>query len=139
MKVQRITILALFTAAIFTTFSIFPSFLLAENAQIEIVIQVTDEGFFDAEGQSFNNRIQVPKEQKIKLIFENAGKPEEKHAFVLLFDSDEEIESGTIDKKNKRTHIEFTSGETGETYDVFCVLADCDGMEHLTDLLIMTI
>ena len=139
MKASRMTSVALFTAVIFMGLSIFPSFLMAEASPIEVLIRVTDEGFFDAEGKSLNNLIKVPKERNIKLIFESAGKPGERHAFVLLFDSDEEIESGTIDDQNRRTQIEFTTGEVDETYDVFCVLVDCDGMEHLTDLVIMAI
>lgn len=109
----------------------------AAPPQIEVIIKVTYNGFFDADGHPLNNLIKVPKERNIKLTFEHAGKPGEKHAFVLLFDSDEEIESGTISDQNRRTHIEFTTGKTGETYDVFCVIVDCDGMEHLTDLVII--
>ncbi len=139
MKASRMSIVALFTAVLFTGLSVFPSFLTAGTSPIEVLIRVTDQGFFDAEGRSLNNLIKVPKERNIKLIFEGAGKPTERHAFVLLFDSDKEIESGRIDDQNRRTQIEFTSGEADETYDVFCVLVDCDGMEHLTDLVIMAI
>jgi hypothetical protein len=81
----------------------------------------------------------VPKRQTIKLIFEHVGKPGEEHGFVLLFDSDEEIESGTISDQNRRTHIEFNTGEAGEIYDVFCVIVECYGMEHLIDLVIVAI
>lgn len=123
----------------FCTTTLLPLQTAAIPSQTEVIIKVNEEGFFDSEGKPLNNLIEVPKERAVKLIFEHAGKPGEKHAFVLLFDSDEEIESGTISDVNRQTHIEFNTGEAGETYDVFCVLVDCDGMEHLTDLVIRAI
>ncbi len=137
MKRSGIIIFVCFVTALVTVLSLVPSPLKAEPVQIEVLIKVTYDGFFDANGQPLNNLIKVPKEQHIKLTFEHAGKPGEEHAFVLLFDSDEEIASGTISDQNRRTHIEFTTGQAGETYDVFCVIVDCDGMEHLTDLVLM--
>jgi len=117
-------------------FFVCPSPLMAEASPFEVIIQVNEDGFLDKEGRSFGDHIEVPEGQTIKLIFEHIGKPGVEHAFVLLFDSDEEIESGTISGIKRRTHIEFKTGEAGETYDVFCVIVDCDGMEHLTDLVI---
>lgn len=135
-KIQGIVLMMLMVTA---TFFLGLSPLMAEASQLEVIIKVDEEGFYDADGRPFNNLIEVPKERSIKLIFEHVGKPGVEHAFVLLFDSDEEIESGTISDLNRRTHIEFNTGNTGETYDVFCVIVDCDGMEHLTDLVIVAI
>lgn len=135
-KNKRIMLMILM---VITTFFLLPSSPMAQSSQFEVIIKVNEEGFLDADGKSFNNLIEVPKERTIKLIFEHVGKPGVEHAFVLLFDSDEEIESGTISDMNRWTHIEFNTGEAGETYDVFCVIVDCDGMEHLTDLVIMAI
>ncbi|HIE65449.1 MAG: hypothetical protein ABGX83_01090 [Nitrospira sp.] len=134
MKIRR-TLLVMFMAAV--VFFTLPSPSRAEGSPVEVIIQVDEEGFRDSEGRSFGNRIEVPEGRAIKLIFEHVGKPGVEHAFVLLFDSDEEIESGTISTVHKRTHIEFKTGDAGETYDVFCVIVDCDGMEHLTDLVIV--
>jgi hypothetical protein len=120
-------------------FFLFSPFLPAEDTPFEVIIKVNEEGFLRANGRPLGNRLEVPKERSIKLIFEHVGKPEVEHAFVLLFDSDEEIESGTISGLNRRTHIRFNTGSTGETYDVFCVIVDCDGMEHLIDLVIVTV
>ncbi len=135
-KIQGIVLTMLMVTA---AFFILPNSLMAQASRFEVIIKVDEEGFYDADGRPFDNLIEVPKERSIKLIFEHVGEPGVEHAFVLLFDSEEEIESGTISNLNRRTHIEFKSGDKGETYDVFCVIVDCDGMEHLTDLVIRAI
>ncbi len=132
-QIGLLAIVLLFCA---TALTLYPFQVRAVPAQIEVIIKVNEDGFYDRNGKSFNNLIEVPKGRSVKLVFEHVGKPGEKHAFVLLFDSDEEIESGTISDLNRRTHIEFNTGESGEIYDIFCVIVECDGMEHLTDLLI---
>ncbi|MFQ5598514.1 MAG: hypothetical protein ACE5GK_10740 [Nitrospiria bacterium] len=139
MKRKDTQIIFLAIMALFYFMTLLPLQSIAAPSQIEVIIKVNEQGFFDAHGKSFNNIIEVPHEQTIRLTFEHIGKPGEKHAFVLLFDSDEEIESGTISDLNKQTHIEFKTGEAGELYDVFCVIVECDGMEHLTDLVIEAI
>lgn len=123
----------------FSTMMFSPAQVIAVPSQVVVIIKVNEDGFFGVDGKLFNNVIKVPRERTIKLIFEHVGNPGEKHAFVLLFDTDEEIESGIISDLNKRTHIEFNTGKEGEIYDVFCVIVECDGMEHMTDLIIMVI
>jgi len=139
LKSKRTQIILLAILAFFYIITISPLQAMATSSQIKVIIKVDENGFYDVDGKPFNNLIEVPKERTIKLIFEHIGKSGEKHAFVLLFDSDEEIESGTISELNKRTHIEFKTGEAGEIYDVFCVIVECNGMEHLIDLVIMAI
>ncbi|VAX32077.1 hypothetical protein MNBD_NITROSPIRAE01-1885 [hydrothermal vent metagenome] len=123
--------------SIFIMIGVLPLHLQAGSVPFELVIKVNEQGFFDANGKALGERVEIPKEQKIKLIFEHVGKPEEEHEFVLLFDSDEEISSGMISSSNPNADIVFRTGEEGELYDVFCVVVDCDGMEHLIDLILV--
>lgn len=137
MKQTNIKIAILSILSIFTIMIAFPSFLMAGPAQFEVVIKVNEHGFLDANGKALGERLKLPKDRNIMLIFEHVGQPEEEHEFVLLFDSDEEISSGVISFSNRRASIKFRTGEAGELYDIFCVIVDCDGMEHLIDLILI--
>jgi len=138
MKQTKVKTAVALILSIFTIMSAAPSLLLAgADDAFEILIKVNEHGFLDADGKTLGEQLEVPKERHIKLIFENVGKPEEEHEFVLLFDSDEEISSGVISASNPRASIDFRTGEEGELYDIFCVIVDCDGMEHLRDLILI--
>lgn len=139
MKNRHALVILLAVLTSFFAITLFSFKAIAAPSEVKVIIKVNEEGFYDARGKSFNNRVEVPQERTIKLIFEHVGKPGEKHAFVLLFDSDEEIESGTISDINRTTHIKFNTGKAGEIYDVFCVIVECDGMEHMTDLVIIAV
>ncbi len=138
MRQTKIKPAVLFILLIITVMGTRPLLSMANPDQFEVIIKVNYDGFFDSNGKALNNLLEVPKERNIKLIFEHVGKPGEEHAFSLLFDSGEEISSDTISNLNKRAYIEFSTGNAGESYDVFCVIVDCDGMEHLTDLVLIS-
>lgn len=137
MKRMKIRITIVSILSIFIMIGVLPSRLQAGPIPFELVIKVNEQGFFDANGKAFGERVEIPKGQNIKLIFEHVGNPEEEHEFVLLFDSDEEISSGIISSLNPNADIVFRTGDEGELYDVFCVVVDCDGMEHLIDLILV--
>ncbi len=132
MKLTIFSILAIFAAI-----SLFPSPVLAEPAPVDVIIQVNEHGFLDENGTHINAYVKIPRNSRINLIFEHVSKPGEEHEFVLLFDSDEEINSGIISDIKPRASIAFQTGDEGELYDVFCVIVDCDGMEHLIDLVLV--
>ncbi|MFQ5949413.1 MAG: hypothetical protein ACE5J1_01855 [Nitrospiria bacterium] len=124
--------------------TLFPSSLMAESKEIkeiEVVVKVSHEGFFDAEGGPLNNILKVPKESKVTILFEFVGTDsgEDTHEFALLFESGEEIYSDPISSQNKRSHIEFLSGKVGTQYEIYCIIGDCDGMDNLTDLVVYTV
>lgn len=137
MKRMKIKIAIVSILSIFMMIGVLPLRLQAGPVPFELVIKVNEQGFFDANGKALGERVEIPKERNIKLIFEHVGKSEEEHEFVLLFDSDEEISSGMISSSNPSANIVFRTGEAGELYDVFCVVVDCDGMEHLIDLILV--
>lgn len=138
MKQTKMKLLVLLMLSIFAVMSAVPSLVTAGPSQFEVLIKVNDQGFFDSTGKAINEPLKVPKDRNTKLIFEHVGKSGEEHQFVLLFDSEEEISSGKISDLNRRASIEFYTGEEGKSYDVFCVIVDCDGMEHLMDLILIS-
>jgi len=137
MKQIKMKLAAFSVLAIFVVMSLFPSLVRAKPAPFEVIIQVNEHGFLDENGVHIDTYIKIPKDSEIKLIFEHVGKRGEEHEFILLFDSDEEVSSGIISDVKRRASIVFQAGEEEELYDVFCVIVDCDGMEHLTDLVLV--
>lgn len=123
---------------IFAIMSGLPSPSFANSPQTKVIIQINEHGFFDANGKAIHEYFEIPKDSNVKLVFKNIGKAGEEHEFVLLFDSDEEVSSGVLSDVQDAS-IDFHTGEEGELYDVFCVIVDCDGMEHLTDLVLIAV
>jgi len=122
------------------------SFGTAFSADIhEIHLNVTKEGFL-LQGEIPQGPIPVSRNTSVRVIFEYVAQgPDSKtssgstHEFALMFDSGEEIYSDPISEKNKRSQIEFFSGKKGQRFEIFCIIGDCDGMENLIDLFIVSI
>ena len=134
MKKYTTFVTILFVLISFSVFNVL-SPVFATPPQFDVIIKVNNKGFFDVEGNSLDNILQVPENSDVKLIFVYDAKPGDRHEIALLFSSGEEIYSDPISYENKRAHILFTSGKHGESYDVFCII-DCDAMDYLTDLVI---
>ena len=126
-----VTILVLLSSLLFL-----PSNLVAKSPRIEVVIKVSNQGFFNEAGQPVDNLLKVPQQSDIRLIFEYMGDGEDYHEFSLLFDSGEELYADPISYLNKRASVEFSTGEHLQKIEIFCVV-DCEGMKNLLDLVLV--
>lgn len=136
MKNKGVFIISVAMLLLFLGFSLC-SPVSARPPQFEVIIKVTTQGFLDEKGNALTHFLQVPKGSDVKLIFEYVGAPGNEHELALMFSSGEKIYSDPISYKNKRSTISFSADKAGEVFDIFCII-DCNGMDTLTDLVIVT-
>ncbi len=101
-----------------------------------IVLQVHEKGFTDDQGNVLKGVIRIPKESRVKIVFEYADIHDDEHEFALMLPSEEEVYSDLLSKKNKRVEISFMTGQEGERYEAYCII-DCEAMDNLVDLILM--